>query len=89
MVPLAGLLEPRQIGIEVFLGEPGRAVEPLQLLAVGVPLPVGPGQARQLDRANAAGAGDVGPAAEVEKLPLPIEGELGVFGEAGLDVLNF
>ena len=42
-----------------------------------------------MTRADAAGAGDVGPAAEIEKLPLPIEGERWVLGEAGLDVLNF
>ena len=46
MVPLAGLLERLQMPVEVFLGKPGRPVEPLQLGVVGIPFPIGTSQAR-------------------------------------------
>jgi hypothetical protein len=83
-----GLLQGRQVGVEVGLREPGGAVEPLELGVGGVALPVGARDVGQLEGADAAGAGHMGAAAEVDKLALAIEGELGMGGEAGLDVLG-
>ena len=49
------LFELVQVGVEVLLVEERGAVEPLQLLAAGVVLPVGAGDAEQLERADLAG----------------------------------
>ena len=87
VVALPRFLERRQVRVEIFLRKPGGAVEPLELGVVGVPLPVGAGDARELKSADAAGAGDVRPATEIDKLPLAIERQRGKLGEARLDVL--
>jgi len=76
------------VGIEILLGEPGGAVEPLQLRVVGVALPEGAGDVHQLEGTDALRARHVRPAAEIDELSLPIEGEAGVGGQAGLDVLG-
>ena len=54
MVAALGLFDPPQVVFEFLLGEEGGAVEPLQLLARGVALPVGPGHREQLERADGA-----------------------------------
>ncbi len=88
MVAAPGLLERREVGVELLLGEPGGAVEPLQLGVVGVPLPVGPRDVRELEGADAAGARHVGAAAEVDELPLPVERQRRMGGEPDRDVLG-
>ena len=64
-----------QVGVEVLLAEERGAVEPLELLAAGVVLPVGAGDAQQLERADLAGVRDVRPAAQVDELALAVEAE--------------
>ena len=75
VVALLRLLELVQVGVEVLLGEEGGAVEPLELLAGGVVLPVGAGDAQQLERADLAGVRDVRPAAQVDELALAVEAQ--------------
>ena len=87
MIALPRLLERQEVGVEIFLRKPGRAVEPLELGVVGVPLPIGAGDACELEGADAAGARHVRPATEIDKLPLPVERQRGKLGEARLDVL--
>ena len=89
MVALPRLFERRQVGVEVFLGEPGGAVEPLELGIGSVSLPVGSGNARELDGSYTARTRRVRPTAEVDKFPLAVERERGVCGEPGFDVLDF
>src|SRR5436190_13254874 len=61
----AGLLEAFEVLGELLLGEEGRAVDPRQLLAVGVAAPVGARDGLQLDGLDALRAGPVRTAAEV------------------------
>ena len=46
MVAALGLFDLLEISLQLVLLEKGRAVEPLQLRVVGIPLPVGAGDAR-------------------------------------------
>ena len=73
MVAALGLFDLPQVVFQFLLGEEGGAVEPLQLLARGVALPVGPGHREQLERADRAGAGHVRPAAQIDELALAVE----------------
>ena len=57
-----------QMIVEILLGEKGRAVEPLQLLARGVAFPVGPGHREQLERPHGARAG-------IDHQLVPLHGE--------------
>ena len=74
--------------VEFLLGEEGGAVEPLQLLAAGVPLPVRPGHREELEGPDGPGAGHVRPAAEIDELPLPVERHGRLFGQPFLQVLD-
>ncbi len=65
MVALPRLLQPVQIGVELLLLEPGRAVNPLQHLPALVAPPVRAGGREQLEVLEPAGAGDVRAAAEI------------------------
>ena len=53
MIALLGLLEVGQVRIEVALLEERRAVDALQLLALGIAAPVGPGDLRELESRDA------------------------------------
>jgi hypothetical protein len=65
VVALPGLLQAVEVGLEVFLLEPGRAVDPLQHLPLLVAAPIGAGGVQQLEMLQAAGARDVRAAAEI------------------------
>jgi hypothetical protein len=88
VIASACFFQRRQMGVEVGLGKPGGAVEPLELGVVRVALPIRPGDVRELEGPDAAGARHVGPAAEIDELSLPVERERGMGGEAGFDVLG-
>ena len=88
VVAALGLVDLLEVLLHVLLLEPGRAVEPLQLLPVGVAFPIGPGDAEQFERADRAGGRDVRPSAEIYEFALPIERYAAVIGKAGLNVLD-
>ena len=58
---LLRLLEPVQVGVEVFLLEPGRAVDALQHLPLLVAPPVRAGAVQQLEVLEPAVLGTCGP----------------------------
>ena len=73
MIALLGFLDAVQVGLELFLVGPGRAVDALQHFVAGVAAPVGAGQLGQLEGAELAGSRDVRPAAEVFPVTLAVE----------------
>jgi len=89
MVAAGGFFEASEVGVHLLLGEEGGAVDALELWIVFVAEPVSAGDAEHLDGADAAGGGDVGSAAEIEKISIAVEADLiagvGEFGdEVGL-----
>ncbi len=62
-----------QIGFQVFLVTPGRAVDTLQLFIAGITAPVGTRNLGELERFQLAGAGHVRTTAQVNKVTLTIE----------------
>ena len=88
MIALLRLFELVQVGIEVLLVEEGGAVEPLELLAAGVVLPVGAGDAEQLERADLAGVRNVRAAAQVDELALAVEAQRRILLQLVVDVLD-
>ena len=70
------------------LVEEGRAVDALEHLAVGLRLPVGPGDRQELERADLAGARKVRAAAEVDELAEAVEAEVVEPLEFAVDVLD-
>ena len=88
MVAAFGLFDLGEIGVQVLLAEPGGAVEPLQLLPLGVAFPIGPGHGEELEGPDRPGAGHVRAAAEIDELALPVERDLAMVGQAGFDVLD-
>ena len=65
VVALLRLLEPVEVLGQRLVGLPGGAVDPLELLALLVPPPVGTGHPHEGEVAQPAGGGDVGSPAEV------------------------
>ena len=88
MVAFLRLFQLVQIGVEVLLAEERGGVEPLQLLAAGVVLPVGAGDAEQLEGADLAGVRNVRPAAQVDELALAIEAQGRILLQVVVDVLD-
>ena len=88
MIALPGLLELREMGVELFLVEEGRAVDALEHLAVGLSLPVGAGDGEELERPDLAGVGDVGAAAEIDEFALAIEAEHAELMQLAVDMLD-
>ena len=88
VVPLPGLLDLGDVGIEVLLVEERRAIDALKDLAIGLSFPVGPGDREQLERAHLARVRDVRPAAEVDEFPLAVEAEHAVLVQLLVDVLD-
>ncbi len=78
VVALLGLLDHGQVFVEVLLGEEGGAVDALELLALLVALPVGPGHGKKLYLPEEAGRRDVGAEAEIREAPLLVNGDLRV-----------
>ena len=88
MVALLGLLQHVEIGVELRLVGPGRAVDARQHRVVAVAAPIGAGHRHQLEGvADLAGRGHVRAAAEVEPVALRIDLQVLVFGN-GVDQLD-
>ena len=82
VVALLGLGQPVQVGLEVLLGRPGGAVDPLQLRVLLGAAPVGGGAAGQLEGvADQLGGGQVRAAAEVLPRQLAVAAVVVVDGQ--------
>src|SRR5262249_35522618 len=88
VVAFLGLLDLVQVGVELLLVEEGSTVEALELFAAAVVLPVGTGDAEQLERADLARVRNVRTAAEVDELALTVEAERRVLLQVVVDVLD-
>ena len=84
VVTLFGLLQHRQVGVQLALLGEGYAVDAAEHLVLGIAAPVGAGGLGQLDRLDPAGVRQMGAGAEVGELALLVEGHLG----AALGVLG-
>ena len=73
MVAALGFLDAVQIFVQVRLLDEARAVDALHLRIAFFALPVGAGDAHQLERLNLAGAGNVRAAAEIDELAGGVE----------------
>ena len=87
VVALLGLFQHVQVGVLVFLASPGRAVDALQHLVVGVAAPVGARHLHQLEDLQLAGGRHVRPAAQVHETPFAVEGDA-FLGRNGRDDLG-
>src|SRR5205814_2594658 len=88
MTARARLLELVKVILELFLIAPRGAVDALQHRVALVAAPVRAGDAEQLERAEAAGGGDVRSATEIEPFALSINRELFIAGNR-FDDLDF
>src|SRR5690606_28059407 len=88
VIALLGFFDQRQVRVEVFLAEEGGSIQPLQLLAVLISLPVSAGDRQQLERADRAGRWHVRSATEIDEFPLPIERQGRVILQPLVDVLD-
>ena len=76
MVALLGLGEPVQVLGDGVVGLPCRSVDPLQLLALLVPSPVGAGHTHQREMAELAGGRDMRSTAQIGELRrVPVGGD--------------
>ncbi len=73
VIPLLGLFQTVQIGFEIFLVTPGGSVHALKLLIAGVATPIRAGHLGQFEGLQLAGAGNVGTAAQVDKIALAVK----------------
>src|SRR5947208_9442587 len=73
MVALLRLLEPPEVLVELLLGEPRGAVDPLEHRLLLVAAPVGARRRQELERLDLAGGLHVRPAAEVDEVALRVE----------------
>ena len=89
VIALLGFLQAREVGLQVFLGKPGGAVDALEHLALAVAAPVGARHLHQLEGLGIyhARARDVRPGAQVHKVAVAIDGDGGVVVEV-VDVLE-
>src|SRR5205823_7770233 len=87
VVARARLVELLEVILQLFLVGPRGAVDALQHGVALVAAPVRARHREQLEGAEPAGGGDVRPAAEIEPLALPIDGERLVAGDR-LDELD-
>lgn len=83
-----GLLEHVEVVLEVLLVEKRRSVQALELLVVGIALPVGAGDLHELEGADFLRAGNVGAFAQIDKVAVTVDGDLGIGGQV-VDVLGF
>src|SRR5205823_14573032 len=86
VIARAGLFQLLEVRVELLLVRPGRPVDALEHLVPLVAAPVRAGHVGQLERAEAAGRGDVGAAAEIEPLALAVDGERLVAGDVADDL---
>src|SRR5262249_16347718 len=88
VIALLRLLQLLQVSFEVFLIEERGPIQPLELLAVRVVLPVGAGNAQQLERADAASVRNVWASAGINELALAVEAQRRVLPQFVIDVLD-
>ncbi len=81
VVALLGLLEPREVRVEILLREPRGAVDALQHRTVGVAPPVRAGDLHELERLHPPAVRKVRAAAQVRERARRVCGDLGVIGE--------
>ena len=81
MVTLLGLLDAVEVLVEGILRLEGRPVDALEHRAVLVAAPVGARHAQQLERRNPPRRVHVRPGTQVLELPVPVRGDLLVFGD--------
>ena len=86
VVALLGLLQARQVLLELLLVGPGRAVDPLQHLVARVAAPVGARDFHQLERLELAGARHMRAAAQILPIALPVQADRLVDGDRGDDL---
>ena len=87
VVPAFGLLDSFQVGFQVRLAGPGRAVDALQLGVAVVAAPVGARQLGQFEGlAHMPGRGQVRTQAQVLPAALPVDGDDLVLGQVGDDL---
>ena len=75
VVALLGFLEPVQVGLELLVVRPGGAVDALEHLVPRIAPPVGARDLEQLEGTDPAGGRQVRPAAEIDEVSLPVEGD--------------
>ena len=76
VIALLGLLEHREVLLQLLLRGPGRAVDALEHLVAMVAAPVGAGHLHQLEVLELARARHVGAAAQVLELALAVQRHL-------------
>ena len=87
VVPAFGLLDTLQVGLQVRLAGPGRAVDALKLGVAVVAAPVGARQLGQLEGlAHMPGRGQVRTQAQVLPAALPVDGDDLVLSQVGDDL---
>jgi hypothetical protein len=86
VVALLGLLQHRQVLLQVVLAGPGRAVDALQHLVAVVAAPVGAGHLHQLEVPELARAGHVRAAAQVLEAAFAVQAHVLVGRDAGDDL---
>jgi hypothetical protein len=73
VIALLGLFEPPQVLVELLLGRPRRAVDPLQHRVLLVAAPVGAGRGEKPEGPELPRGGHVRTTAEIDEVALPIE----------------
>ncbi len=82
MVALLGFFQLMQVGLEILVAEPRRAVDAREHRVVGIAAPIRAGHLHQLERAQLARVRHVRAAAQVGEFALRIERKLFVRGNA-------
>ena len=77
-----------QISGEIFLAEPGGAVESLKRFVILIPFPVSPCNRKQFECLDFPCSRNVRPPAQIDKFPLPIETERFMILQTRFEVLN-
>ena len=76
VVALLGLLEAGEIGLELRLVRPGRAVDAGELRILRIAAPVGAGDFHQLEGLEPAGRRHVRPATQIKPVALPVQADV-------------
>src|SRR5262249_36546261 len=76
VVAALGLLEAREVSLEVLLLVEGRPVDPGELPVALVPAPVSARKTGQLERLDRARVLEVGPATEIREIALRVQGDV-------------
>ena len=88
MIAPLGLVDLIEISVQILLRKPRGPVQPLQLFAGRISLPVGPRHGEELERFDSLRVGHMRTATEIDELPLPVEADGRVSRQPGVDVLD-